>query len=350
MKKGKVIVIGAGLCGLYTAFLLQKKGIEVLILEANTRIGGRIKTITGTTAVTMEMGATWFGNQHRHLLEVLHILELPYFRQHTKGISLFETMSFVPPQKFEISDSEEPSFRIEGGTATLIEKLTSEIGMQNIKTQTKIVAIKEQNNQLLVTDSSGTSYSADKVISTIPPNLLVNTVIFEPKLPDNFTQLAKKTHTWMGESIKFAVEYKTPFWKQNNYSGTLFSQASIIQEMYDHSTADNSGFALKGFLNGGTAVLSFEERKEKVIAQLTAFFGSEATDYLCYYENVWREEPLTFQPYEQLVLAHQNNGHSLFKTPLLNEKLYVSGAETATQNPGYMDGAIFAAKTIASQF
>lgn len=350
MKKEKVVVIGAGLCGLYTAFLLQKKGIEVQILEANNRIGGRIKTITGTTDVTMEMGATWFGNQHRNLLEVFHTLELPYFRQHTKGISLFETMSFVPPQKFEISDSEEPSFRIEGGTSTLITKLSTEIGIQYIRTNTKITAIKEENNQLIVTDSNGTSYSADKVISTIPPNLLVNSVVFEPNLPENFTQLAKKTHTWMGESIKFAVEYKTPFWKLNNFSGTLFSQASIIQEMYDHSTADNSGFALKGFLNGGTAVLSQEQRKEKVMAQLATFFGSEATNYVAYYENVWREEPLTFQPYEQLVLAHQNNGHSLFKNPLQNGKLYISGAETATQNPGYMDGAIFAAKTIASQF
>ncbi|MBC7749964.1 MAG: FAD-dependent oxidoreductase [Methylotenera sp.] len=350
MKKEKVIIIGAGLCGLYTAFLLQKKGIEFLLLEANTRTGGRIKTITGTTAVTMEMGATWFGNQHSHLLEVLRSLEIPYFKQHTQGISLFETMSFVPPQKFEISDSEEPSFRIEGGTETLIKRLISEIGIQNIKKNTKITVIKEENNHLIVTDSDGKSYSADKVISTIPPNLLVNSVVFEPNLPENFTQLAKKTHTWMGESIKFAVEYKTPFWKQNNYSGTLFSQASIIQEMYDHSTADNSGFALKGFLNGGTAVLSMEERKEKVIAQLTTFFGPEATDYVAYYENVWREEPLTFEPYEQLVLAHQNNGHSLFKTQLLNKKLYISGAEIATQNPGYMDGAIFAAKTIDSKF
>jgi monoamine oxidase len=350
MKKERVILIGAGLCGLYTAFLLQKKEIEVLVLEANTRIGGRIKTITGTTGVTIEMGATWFGNQHRNLLEVLQTLELPYFRQHTQGISLFETMSFVPPQKFEISDSEEPSFRIMGGTANLIEKLASEIGMQNIKTGIKTTAIKEENNQLIVMDAAGNTYLADKVISTIPPNLLVNSVVFEPNLPETFLQLAKKTHTWMGESIKFSVEYKIPFWKQKNYSGTLFSQASIIQEMYDHSTADNSGFALKGFLNGGTSVLSREERKEKVIAQLATFFGPEASDYVGYYENVWREEPLTFQPYEQLVLAHQNNGNSIFKTPLLNEKLYVSGAETATQNPGYMDGAIFAAKTIASQF
>jgi monoamine oxidase len=350
MKKERVILIGAGLCGLHTAFLLQKKGIEVLVLEANTRIGGRIKTLTGTTGVTMEMGATWFGNQHCHIFDLLNTLQIPYFRQHTQGISLFETMSFVPPQKFEIADSEEPSFRIVGGTATLIEKLVSDIGIQHIKTGSKITTIKEENNQLIVMDTVGNTYSADKVISTIPPNLLVNSVLFEPNLPENFVELAKKTHTWMGESIKFAVEYKIPFWKQKNYSGTLFSQASIIQEMYDHSNADNSGFALKGFLNSGTSVLSREERKEKVIAQLATFFGIEASDYLAYYENVWREEPLTFQPYEKLVLAHQNNGHSSYKNPLQNGKLYVSGAETATQNPGYMDGAIFAAKTIASQF
>jgi monoamine oxidase len=49
---------------------------------------------------------------------------------------------------------------------------------------------------------------------------------------------------------------------ENNYSGTLFSQASIIQEMYDHSTADYKGYALKGFL-GGTHTLSEEERKAK---------------------------------------------------------------------------------------
>jgi monoamine oxidase len=32
----------------------EKKGIDVLI-EANTRIGGRIETVTGTTGATMEM-------------------------------------------------------------------------------------------------------------------------------------------------------------------------------------------------------------------------------------------------------------------------------------------------------
>jgi monoamine oxidase len=49
-------------------------------------------------------------------------------------------------------------------------------------------------------------------------------------------------------------------------------------------------------------------------------------------------------------MAHQNNGHQLYQNSFLNNKLYISGSETATQHPGYMEGAIVAAKNIASQF
>lgn len=350
MNIPKVIVIGAGLSGLTCGYLLQKKGVHVTILEANTKIGGRIETRTGTTNATLEMGATWFSKLHPHLFQLLDELELSYFKQYTQGISLFETMSFVPPQKFEISEFEEPSFRIEGGTQELIEKLAERIGHENIKTQTKVIAVNEIGNQMEALDQNGTAYIADCVITTLPPNLMVNTLSFSPPLPENLVNLAKKTHTWMGESIKFAVEYATPFWKENNFSGTLFSQASIITEMYDHSTFDNSAYALKGFLNGATNQLSVEERKTKVIAQLKKLFGSDAENFVAYYEKLWRDEPLIFCNYEDLVMAHQNNGHQLYQNSFLNNKLYISGSETATQHSGYMEGAIVAAKNIASLF
>lgn len=350
MNTPKIIIIGAGLSGLMIAYLLQKKGFEIMVLEANTRIGGRIETAIGSTGATMEMGATWFSKPHQNLITLLDELQIDSFKQHTQGISLFETMSFVPPQKFNISDSEEPSYRIAGGTAELVEKLVAAIGIQNIKTQTKITAIKEVDKHLEVIDSGGNIFKAAKVISTLPPNLLVQTLTFEPNLPNSIQQLARKTHTWMGESIKFAVEYARPFWRENDYSGTLFSQASIIQEMYDHSNVDTTGFALKGFLNGGSHTLTKEQRIEKVMLQLTKLFGTEAENYVAYHEKIWREEPLTFFPYEKLVLGHENNGHPEFKIPLLNNKLYLSGSETASRNPGYMEGAIVAAKYIASQF
>jgi monoamine oxidase len=350
MKSPNILIVGGGLSGLMIAYLLKKKGIEATILEASDRIGGRIETLIGTSTVTIEMGATWFGNQHPHLLALLKELEIPYFKQHTKGVSFFETMSFVPPQKFEISDADEPSFRIAGGTSRLLSKLIDSIGLQCIKTKTRVVSIKDVGEQLAVKDSNGNLFLADKVITTLPPHLLIKTITFDPSLPDTFITVAKKTHTWMGESIKFAVEYETAFWRENNFSGTLYSQASIIQEMYDHSTFDSSGFALKGFLNGGTHAMSSTEREEKVIQQLCSVFGPEAKKYIAYHEKIWRNEPLAFYPYEELVMAHQNNGHPQYKKTLFNNKLYLSGSETATINPGYMDGAVVAASYIAAQF
>jgi monoamine oxidase len=350
MNNQKVIIIGAGLSGLMLAYVLKQKGHQPLILEANSRIGGRIDTITGSTGVTLEMGATWFGKQHPTLVALLDNLGISYFKQYTKGTSLFETMSFVPPQKFEIPDAEEPSYRIEGGTTILIKELTNAIGLENIKTNAQVVSIKELGQQLEIRDFSGKLYLANKVVTTLPPHLLIQTIIFEPNLPESIIQLAKKTHTWMGESIKFAVEYATPFWREKRFSGTLFSHASIAQEMYDHCSFDNTGFALKGFLDGGSHALNAAEREEKVIKQLSALYGPEAETYVAYHEKVWREEVLTFLPHEEHVMAHQNNGHPDYKKPFLNNKLYISGAETASINPGYMDGAITAATYIASQF
>ncbi|AWG21096.1 hypothetical protein FFWV33_05885 [Flavobacterium faecale] len=349
MNNAKTIVIGAGLAGLTTAYLLQKKGIDVLVLEANDTVGGRIKTITGSTGVTVELGATWFGRQHPTLMQFLDELGLPTFRQHTKGISLFETMSFVPPQKFEIPDSDEPSYRLVGGSSQLIQKLVKKIGSNAIQTNTQITLITEKADQLEVTDASGTIYTAATVIMTLAPNLAINTINYQPNLPKPLVELANATHTWMGESIKFSVEYATPFWKDNQFSGALFSHVGIITEMYDHSSFDNNHFALKGFLNGGTYVLTPEEREAKVIKQLSQCFGVAAENYVAYHEKVWREEPLAFFPYEDLVMGHQNNGDPMYQESYLNNKLFFASSETATENPGYMDGAIVAAQTVTSK-
>jgi monoamine oxidase len=54
---GKVIIVGAGISGLYAALLLKERGIEVQILEASDRIGGRIKTLSGFADFDIEVGA-----------------------------------------------------------------------------------------------------------------------------------------------------------------------------------------------------------------------------------------------------------------------------------------------------
>lgn len=44
-KSPKVVVIGAGLAGLTTAYRLHQKGMDVVVYEARNRVGGRVFTV-----------------------------------------------------------------------------------------------------------------------------------------------------------------------------------------------------------------------------------------------------------------------------------------------------------------
>lgn len=57
--KKRIVVIGAGLAGLAAARELQKRGHEVVIVEARDRIGGRIWTSTQWPDMPLDFGATW---------------------------------------------------------------------------------------------------------------------------------------------------------------------------------------------------------------------------------------------------------------------------------------------------
>ncbi|MCG7860703.1 FAD-dependent oxidoreductase, partial [Flavihumibacter sediminis] len=86
----KILIVGAGLSGLYLANLLQEAGKEVVVLEAADRLGGRIQTIQGVETTPMELGATWFSDMHPRMLALLAKLNLEKFPQFSAGISLFQ--------------------------------------------------------------------------------------------------------------------------------------------------------------------------------------------------------------------------------------------------------------------
>ncbi|MEZ4934475.1 MAG: hypothetical protein R2788_20405 [Saprospiraceae bacterium] len=76
---------------------------------------------------------------------------------------------------------------------------------------------------------------------------MTETINFEPDLPENIKSLCQQTHTWMGESIKFSLTYKIPFWRKNGYSGAPLAKSSISSEMHDHTNENGTFHALKGF-------------------------------------------------------------------------------------------------------
>jgi monoamine oxidase len=79
----RVIVVGAGFAGLAAANALRNAGVEVVVLEARARLGGRAWT-ADVAGVPVDLGASWIhtpvGNPMARLAQQLGVATLPFGR------------------------------------------------------------------------------------------------------------------------------------------------------------------------------------------------------------------------------------------------------------------------------
>ncbi|MCM6773492.1 FAD-dependent oxidoreductase [Nocardia sp. CDC159] len=67
MEQTEVAVIGAGFAGLAAARELQSRGIDVVVLEAADRVGGRALTVRSAAGSPVDLGGQWVGHDHARM-------------------------------------------------------------------------------------------------------------------------------------------------------------------------------------------------------------------------------------------------------------------------------------------
>ncbi|RMZ75985.1 hypothetical protein DV738_g5175, partial [Chaetothyriales sp. CBS 135597] len=81
----QVLVIGAGLAGLTAASELHQQGIDVLVLEAAARVGGRVETVTTGLGSRLDLGGQWIGHGHRRIAALAEQANATAYKTFTGG-------------------------------------------------------------------------------------------------------------------------------------------------------------------------------------------------------------------------------------------------------------------------
>ncbi|HSE55580.1 MAG TPA: flavin monoamine oxidase family protein [Nocardioidaceae bacterium] len=77
-----VVVVGAGLSGLAAARRLAAEGVEVVVLEARDRVGGRTEGHVLDDGTPLELGGQWIGPTQNRMYALVEELGLEHFRTH----------------------------------------------------------------------------------------------------------------------------------------------------------------------------------------------------------------------------------------------------------------------------
>jgi len=84
-RECEVVVVGAGYSGLAAARHLARSGVDVVVLDARHRVGGRSFTDVTEAGFTIDRGGQWIGPTQDHLAALAAELGVATFPTHTAG-------------------------------------------------------------------------------------------------------------------------------------------------------------------------------------------------------------------------------------------------------------------------
>lgn len=349
-EKVDTIIIGGGLSGIYTAFLLADKKKSFVLLEARSRVGGRILSLEHQ-GFFADLGPSWYWPMNNPKIEALiETLGLKGYPQFETGLGRFQAKDGYT-ETIEGYPMNPPGWRLTGGMISLVEGLCARIPKDVIRLNHPVCQIQRLSDGVRITvgrhdQEPQCRLEASRIILALPPRLAARSILFTPDLHHNLTQAMLKASTWMAGQAKFFALYEKADWRKLGLSGQGFSQCGPLGEIHDGSGEANRPYGLTGFV--GIPALRRKDRDsmvQAILTQLLLIYGQSAGQPIRIYYQDWAREGFTATEYDQRAV----HNHPEFlppsgKTSIWDGTFHFAGTETADHFGGYLEGALSSAE------
>ncbi len=364
-KNSRIAIIGGGLSGLYSAYLLEQHGFShYQIFEARDRLGGRIAALTvealsddgaavEDSRSRFDLGPTWYWPQMQPAFaQLIAELGLGSFAQYDQGDMLFERSQSNPPVQMPGYRNELLTLRLAGGMSALIDALQEKIPADKICYQQQVQAIVLVDGEITLQLAAGALAQFDQVIIAAPPRLIASNVEFQPKLPEPVQHAWLATETWMAPHAKFLAVFPRAFWREQGLSGSARSNIGPMVEIHDASLPSGKAalFGFIGFPAQARRMLGAAQLQQQCQAQLLRLFGPLAAMPEGFALKDWALDPLTATAADVTGQgAHPQPPSHLVADGPWQHKLFGAGSEWSKNYPGYLAGCIEAAEQAVGQ-
>jgi len=399
-----VAIIGAGAAGLGAAHALKDAGVDILLLEARDRVGGRGYTVQAAPDVIFDVGCGWLHSADRNsfvpIAEQLHFeinRDLPPWRERAFGKAFpqkdrdefihalddfFERLreaakagidqpadryleagnrwnpmidaistyingcelGEVSILDFDAYEDTNVNWRVRRGYGALMAAYGAPLP---IAFNCNVTLIDHSGKRLRIETSQGT-LAADKVIVTVPTNLIADEAIrFFPALPAKL-DAAAGLPLGLADKVTLLLAEPEALPKEGNLRG-----ATMRREMGTYHLRPFGQPCIEGFF-GGRYAQALEDAGDGAIAaasidEIVSFLGNDFRRKLTpLRESRWAHDPFARGSYSHALPGHA--GDRVVLAAPVDGRLFFAGEATSpdffTTAHGARDSGERAAKEV----
>jgi monoamine oxidase len=378
-----IAIIGAGAAGLGAAHALENSGLSVVALEARDRIGGRAWTIQPAPGITFDLGCGWLHSADKNsFVAVAKQLNFeidktrPPWREQSfdKGFPLPERQDFIAALDAFYERAEEAAQRGGDDTAShylepgnrwnpMIHAISTYVnGCELDQVSIRDMAAYEDtginwrvrrgygtlmaawgapcplalNTEVTLIDHSGARLrietsrgrlAADKVIVTVPTNLIADEAIrFHPALPEK-VEAARGLPLGVDDKVMLALDEPDSLPKDGNLRGATMRTAMASFHLRPFGQP-----CIEGFF-GGSFARELEDAGDgafgaESIEQIVKLLGSDFRRRLKpLVESRWARDPFARGAYSHALPGHSGD-RAILAAPV-DGRLFFAGEATS---------------------